>query len=133
MDLTPRLGQQSLFQDGCAETFGAPVPENGRRLKGSELQVNGERMPLVCPDFCPVLIEGVALLCVGPHDLLQQFTVKRIFPVDAANQFIHIRPAMAIDGNPDDFRLVAENQAEKLSELCQIRLFHRFFLLMESR
>jgi hypothetical protein len=69
-------------------------------------------MSLIGPDQGMTLIEGVALLLVSPDNFFEHFHVQCIAfrLIDAVNQFPDIRPAMLIKGNPDRFRLMAQDQ-----------------------
>ena len=64
-----------------------------------------------------ILIEGVALLLVSPDDFFQDFHIQCMAfrLIDAVNQFPDIRPAMLIKGNPDRFRLMAQDQGNELA------------------
>ena len=88
------------------------MPQDIRRRFLLQVHVYRYGMSLVCPDQCVVLIEGVPLLLICSDDFFQNLYIKCMAfrLIDAVNQFPDIRPAMLIQGNPDRFRLMAQDQ-----------------------
>ena len=64
-----------------------------------------------------ILIEEVTLLLICSDDFFQDLHIKCMAfrLIDAVNQFPDIRPAMLIQGNPDRFRLMAQDQGNELA------------------
>jgi len=120
MDIQAALGKQSLDLDGGGKPLGCSVVQRLRWFSHGEFHIHLNGVALVGPDFCPVLAEGIPLLFITPHDFLQNVPVDGVFSADTRQQRIDIRPAMGIQLDPNNLRLVPKDQADILADPCKI-------------
>ena len=92
-----------------------------RRLGHRKFHIHLDGVALAGPDPRPVFIENIPLLAVAPHDLLQNILVNKILLTDACQQRIYIRPAVGIQLDSDDLRLVPKDQTYIFTDPCEIR------------
>lgn len=126
MDILTAHVQKSLFGNRLQKAFRRAVIQNFRRNLFFQLQIDRNRMSLICADFGFIRIEAVALFFIGADDFFEYLHIKMIFAVliDFLNQGADIRPASLIfDFNSRCLRTVPENQAQKLADSGQIVLF----------
>ena len=83
-----------------------------------QLYVYLKGMSLIRANLCVVRIEGIALFIVFLDNALQHF--HGYLPSTAAHpgqKFLHIRPAVLVQGDPCRIGVMSQNQAEKSSQL----------------
>jgi len=80
-------------------------------------------MALIRPDQGLIFVKGIPLFLVSPDNFLQH--IHRNIPglIDPGQKFFHISPSMFIQLDPDDLRIVPENQADKFAQTGQIHIF----------
>ena len=86
MNIQAALGEQSLGLDGGGKPLSRSVVQRLRWFSHGEFHIHLDGVPLVCPDLCPVLAEGISLLFITPHDFIQNVPVDGVFPADARQQ-----------------------------------------------
>src|SRR5699024_5393592 len=81
---------------------------------------------LAGPDQCMVFIVSIALFAVGADDFVQQFPGEEGFLgfPNSPDQRIYVGPPMFVQGNADDFRLMAQDQAYIAADGSQIHCDH---------
>ena len=114
------MGEQSLGLDGGGKPLSRSVVQRLRWFSHGEFHIHLDGVPLVCPDLCPVLAEGISLLFITPHDFIQNVPVDGVFPADARQQRIDIRPAVGIQLDSNDLRLVPKDQTDIFADPCEI-------------
>ena len=79
-----------------------------------------------------VFIVSIALFAVGADDFVQQFLGEGGFLgfPDPLDQRIYVGPPVFVQGNADDFRLMAQDQADIAADGSQIHGDH--FLSIDS-
>ena len=79
-----------------------------------------------------VFIVSIALFAVGADDFVQQFPGEGRFLgfPDPLDQRIYVGPPVFVQGNADDFRLMAQDQADIAADGSQIHGDH--FLPIDS-
>ena len=123
MNIQPAHRTKALAFDGGNTFFTGSVIQRLRRFCFRKIGIDRNRMALIGPDAGLVRVEGVALLFIGADDLLQQFHRKRMRPVYTFDQCLRICPAMVIEGDSDDFRLMPQDQGNIFA--CRFQITHR--------
>ena len=115
MYIQPAFWNQSPGVDGWDILLSGPMPEHIRRALFLQLHIYRNGMSLIGTDLCMIFIEGIALLFIGPDNLLQDFHVDRMSAasVDPADQRLYIRPSVRVQRDPDGLRSVAEDQGNE--------------------
>jgi hypothetical protein len=93
--------------------------QHSRRLTLLQLHIDMDGMALIGPDPLPILTEAVPLFPISPHDFLYNLPVHMIpsGPVDTINELINLGPAMPIQPQTNNLRLMAQSQADELAYL----------------
>ena len=132
MDVKPAFGDQADFLNRSGIFLPGTVPENLRRHGLRQICIHGNGVALAGPDQCMVFIVSIALFAVGADDFVQQFPGEGRFLgfPDPLDQRIYVGPPVFVQGNADDFRLMAQDQADIAADGSQIHGDH--FLPIDS-
>ena len=132
MDVEPAFGDQADFLNRSGIFLPGTVPENRRRHGLRQIYIHGNGVALAGPDQCMVFIVSIALFAVGADDFVQQFLGEGGFPgsPNPPDQRIYVGPPVFVQGNADDFRLMAQDQADIAADGSQIYGDH--FLSIDS-
>ena len=123
----------------CIKRIASLKEKKGRREQGAYLVEGIKQVREALAGGLPVeqvvvlaefLIEGrfldVRLIVDLPDDLLQNIPIHGVLPADARQKRVHIRPTVGVQFDPDDLRLMPQDQAHIFADPCEIRscLFH---------
>src|SRR5262245_12910747 len=83
------------------------VEQDGRRLRGRELQIDGDRVALICPHALGAGVEGEALLVAGGNEFEDHLAGQRdALRGSLLDQLADVRPALAVERQPYLLRLM---------------------------
>ena len=120
MNIQAALGEQSLGLDGGSKPPGRSVVQRLRWFSHGEFHIHLDGVALVCPVFSPFLDEGTPLFFIILSDSLQNAPFDGLFSADTRQQRIDIRPAVGIQLDPNNLRLVPKDQTDIFADPCEI-------------
>ena len=126
MDVKPAFGDQAGFLDRGRIFLSGTVPKELRRHGLRQLHVHWNGVALAGPDPCVVFIVSIPLFAVGADDFVQKFPGEGgflVFP-NSPDQRIYVGPSVFVQGNADDFRFMAQDQADIAADGSQIHGDH---------
>ena len=104
--------EQTLATDRCDEPFRSAVIQPLRRRDRPQPEFDLDGMPLIRTNAASVVADRETLLVVVFDDCIDQRTGQRLVALRQTDQVVDIDPACIIQGQADDFGLVAQNEAD---------------------